>query len=72
MLIATLQTITGRTVAWTKYNLATGMYEELTGTLISAGISKNIGNVEYAIIEEPGGRQWITLASCVKGVAEKS
>jgi len=68
MLLSTLQSLTTRTVIWTKYNLATGFTEELTGTLISAGISKNIGNIEYAIIEEPGGRQWITLASCVKGV----
>jgi hypothetical protein len=68
MMLANLLQICGKRIIWTKYNLTTGLEETLTGILISAGETKNISGLHYAIIEEPDGREWITLASCVKGV----
>jgi hypothetical protein len=71
MLIENLIKCTGRRVAFEKFNLSTGEVDPLKGVLIDAGIAHQIGDVQFAVIEEEiSGREWITLASCVKEVLE--
>ena len=71
MLIENIIKLQGSEVVWEKYNLHTGLVETLHGTLLQAGTAPLVGNIEYAVVEDSGGREWVTLASCIKVVCVK-
>jgi hypothetical protein len=70
MMLETLKTAAHdlRKCRWVKINIYTGLSEELEGTVISAGVSVDIGHTEHVVIEDNAGRCWITIPEVVREI----